>query len=167
MLIEIWKNGWNNKISQADLKFFQHFPKSDRPIRNMVKQIVSLLLFELEDLFFLDNEIVNDYIIEAEKEIKLTLDTVDKFERIMNREARRTLYKDVKSELQKVRTYSEILKELISSKEKRLKVNKLPSWREMNQNLNGKNFQSFIRRRSVTYTLEILDKLGIVSLDHK
>ncbi|KON27222.1 hypothetical protein AC481_05405 [miscellaneous Crenarchaeota group archaeon SMTZ-80] len=165
MLIEIWKNGWIKKISQADLQLFQHFPKSDRPIRNMVRQIVSLLLSELEGCFYPDDEIVNEYIIEAKNEVKLTWSIVDQIEKKLNQEAKRNLYKDIKSDMQRVRTYSKILKELISSKEKRLKVNKMPSWQEMIQNLNGKNFQSYIRRRSITYTVEILNKLGIINLD--
>jgi hypothetical protein len=131
----------------------------------MVKQIVSLLLSEFEDCFYPDDEVVNEYIIEAKNEIKLTWSIVDQIEEKLNQEAKRNLYKDIKSDMQRVRTYSKILKELISSKEKRLKVNKMPSWKEMIQNLNGKNFQSYVRRRSVTYTLEILNKLGIVNLD--
>ena len=131
----------------------------------MVRQIVSLLLSELEGGFYPDDEIVNEYIIEAKNEVKLTWSIVDQIEKKLNQEAKRNLYKDIKSDMQRVRTYSKILKELISSKENRLKVNKMPSWHEMIQNLDGKNFQSYIRRRSVTYTLEILNKLGIVNLD--
>jgi hypothetical protein len=165
MLIEIWKNGWIKKISQADLQFFQHFPKSDRPIRNMVRQIVSLLLSELEEYIYPDDEIVDEYIIEAKNEIELTWNLVDQIENKLDQEVKRNLYKDIKSDNLRVKIYSKILSELILTKEKRLIVNKMPSWKEMIQNLNGKNFQSFIRRRSITYTLEILNKLGIVNLD--
>lgn len=165
MLIEIWKNGWIEKISQADLQFFQHFPKSDRPIRNMVRQIISLMLSELEDCFYPDDEIIDEYIIEAKNEIELTWNIIDQIENKLDQEIKRNLYKDIKSDNLRVKIYSKILRELISSKEKRLKVNKMPSWKEMIQNLDGKNFQSFIRRRSITYTLEILNKLGIVNLD--
>ncbi len=165
MLIEIWKNGLVKKMSQADLKIFQHFPKSDRPIRNMIRQITSLLLNELEKYTDFDESIVDQYIFEAKKEIEYTESTINQIEKLLSRDVKRTLFKDVDSDIKRVEIYSKILGELISSKENRLKILKMPPWKGMIQNLKGKNFQSFIRRRSVTYTLETLDKLGIVNLD--
>ena len=166
MLVEIWKKGWVDKIAEADLHIFQHFPRSDDLIEDMVSQIVNLLLFELEGDIELNKEFADEYLEEAYREIELSEAIVDQSKIAISRDVKRTLYKDAEGDKLRVKAYSEILREIIShKKESPIKIFKMPPWKEVIKTLDGKNFQSFIRRRSAIYTLEILNKLEIVSAD--
>jgi hypothetical protein len=131
----------------------------------MVKQIVILLRSELEGHIDLDEKIVDEYVEEAYKEIEFTETMFKEVEAVISRDVKRTFYKGIKGDEEKVKIYSQILTDFLSSKHKHIKKKvKTPPWEEVIQTLEGKNFQSFIRRRSVTYTLELLNKEGIVSL---
>ncbi len=165
MLMDIWKKGWGKKIAEADLHIFQHFPKSDELIEDVIGQISKLLLFELEDFIDFKKEIADEYLEEAYKEIEQTEAIFDQSEAIIRRDVKRNFFRDIEGDKLRAKGYSEILKRIISRKKSASRAAvKMPPWEEVIRSLEGKRFQSFIRRRSAIYTTELLNETGIVSL---
>ncbi|HID17024.1 TPA: hypothetical protein EYP26_01870 [Candidatus Bathyarchaeota archaeon] len=112
---------------------------------------------------------VNEYLREAYKEVNKTQDLFEKAEIKVevSHKVRRAFYKDVEGDKKRVENYAKILKETAASLSKgEVKpINKLPPWRELTKTLSGQNFQNLLRKRAVAYTLNLLSKRGIISLD--
>ena len=167
-LIQIWRKGLLDRISQVDLHFFQHFPQSDKSVREMVKQIIELLTYELRDIIDLKEEIVDAYANEAMKEIKNSHDIYEKAEIRLatEQEVKRDFFKDIDGDKRRVAAYAECFKNAIgdSEKGKEIGYEALPSWNQIERSQEGLKFRAFIKRRGITSTLEILKKQGLISL---
>ena len=169
MLVEIWRRGEVDKLVEVDLNLFQHFPRDEGSVIKMIKEINNLLFYELKDRIELDEGMVNEYLREAYKEVNKTQDLFEKAEIKVevSHKVRRAFYKDVEGDKKRVENYAKILKETAASLSKgEVKpINKLPPWRELTKTLSGQNFQNLLRKRAVAYTLNLLSKRGIISLD--
>ncbi|MEM4649720.1 MAG: hypothetical protein QXP78_03530, partial [Candidatus Bathyarchaeia archaeon] len=167
ILIELWKKRLLDKIIEVDLNLFQHFPRSDEAMNEMVKEITQLLLYELKNYEINKEEIVNEYLQEAYKTIEASQCLYDKAEvkTEVNHKVKRTFYKDVEGDKKRVVQYAKVLnKELTTSNNVVKSVKKMPSWMELTKTLEGQKFQSFLRRKAVAYTLELLSKNGVVKI---
>ncbi|MBS7658278.1 MAG: hypothetical protein QXL69_02740 [Candidatus Bathyarchaeia archaeon] len=167
ILIELWKKRLLDKIIEVDLNLFQHFPRSDEAMNEMVKEITQLLLYELKNYEINKEEIVNEYLQEAYKTIEASQGLYDKAEvkTEVNHKVKRTFYKDVEGDKKRVVQYAKVLnKELTTSNNVVKSVKKMPSWMELTKTLEGQKFQSFLRRKAVAYTLELLSKNGVVKI---
>ncbi len=168
MLLEIWKRKMFSKVTQADLHLYQHFPRDDKSVTNMVVQIVTLLLSELSSLTKIDEKIVDSYLQEAYRELERTYTFYDKIEVKMDvsQKVRRTFYKDMKRDEKRIKEYAQILGNLIKTKRALQKdLIKLPPWTNLVNTLEGRNFQNYLRRRTSTYTFQLLNKQGLTSYD--
>ncbi len=168
MLLEIWKKGLIDKVAEADLRLFQHFPRSERLVVDMVEQIINLLAIDLRDHIELTDETIEEYLKEAHQDIESTQALFDEADvrAEIDHTVRRTFYKDIERDKRRVETYAKLLRDTISGKESEIRtISKMPPWIEVINKLEGRNFQNFIRRRPVMYTFELLDKQGIVEKD--
>jgi len=168
ILIEIWKKKMLNKVLEADLHLYQHFPRNDRLIGDMVAQIIDLLVRELDGLIELEESIADEYSREAYKEIERTQRLYEEVEvkREVAQNVRRSFYKDEEGDRIRVENYVQILRNTLKSggmPKKRVK--KMPPWEKLVRTFDGKNFQNRLRRRAVNYTFQILGKQGIISYD--
>jgi len=163
ILIQIWERGFAERISQVDLGLFQHFPQSDNSIREMVKQIIQLLIAELGHRVNFDQKLVDDYVSEALKEVASTQEMYEKAEiRVkIEHEVKRDFYKDVEGDKRKVHAYAEELK---SASMRKTSVQRLPSWSSIAKDEKGSKILSFIRRRGTVSTIELLSKQGLAVL---
>lgn len=167
MLVEIWKKGLTDKIAEADLHLFQHFPQSDNLVVNMVEQIINLLAWELKDYMTLTEEIVDEYLQEAYKEIERTQALFGKIEvrTEVDHTVRRTFYKDIEGDKRRVEAYAKIIRNITSNEGTFTRsLYKMPPWQEIVSRVEGKNFQNFLQRRAVIYTLQLLDKEEIIEI---
>jgi hypothetical protein len=168
ILIELWKRNMIDKIFEIDLNLFQHFPRSEDSIMSMVKEIIHLLFYELETNT-LDEKIIKEYLQEAYKTIEASQSLYDKAEikTEIAHKVKRTFYKDVKEDKERIHRYAEILnKEFYAFKSKTYTktLKKMPTWMELTKTLEGQKFQNFLRRRAITYTLELLSKNEMVKI---
>ena len=168
ILIQMWKRGLVSRIEQVDLRLFQHFPQSDRSIYQMVRQIADLVVCELKDQVSFDQKLVDDYLSEAMKDIALAQEMYEKAEvRVeIEHEVKRDFFKDAEGDKKKVLAYSEELRNAIldSGQPKKSSAQRLPSWDSVRRDEKGAILPSFIRRRGITSTVELLSKEGLVSL---
>lgn len=167
MLVEIWKKGLTDKIAEADLHLFQHFPQPDNLVVNMVEQIINLLAWELKDYMTLTEDIIDEYLHEAHKEIERTQALFEKVEvrTEVDHTVRRTFYKDIEGDKRRVEAYAKMIRNIISGEGSLTRsLHKMPPWQEIETRVEGKNFQNFLQRRSIIYTLQLLDKEGIVEI---
>jgi len=168
ILIELWKRNMIDKIFEVDLNLFQHFPRSEDSIMSMVKEIIHLLFYEL-GTNILDEKIIKEYLQEAYKTIEASQSLYDKAEikTEIAHKVKRTFYKDVKEDKERIHRYAEILnKEFYAFKSKTYigTLKKMPAWMELTKTLEGQKFRNFLRRRATTYTLELLSKSGMVKI---
>jgi hypothetical protein len=166
ILIELWKRSLLDKIVEVDLKLFQHFPRSEESIREMVKEVIQLLLYELKD-YKINKEIIKEYLQEAYKTIEDSQSLYDEAEvkTEVNHKVKRTFYKDIEGDKERVSRYAEILNKELTILNSGVKpVKKLPSWMDLNKTLEGQKFQGFLRRKAAAYTLELLSKNGVIRI---
>ena len=167
ILIELWKKNMIDKIVEVDLNLFQHFPRNEDSIMNTVGEITHLLLYEFRNNG-INEEIVEEYLQEAYKTIEASQNLYDKAEvkTEVTHKIKRTFYKDIEGDKKRVHCYAEILREKLSAlKTVGLKpLIKMPSWTELIKTSNGQKLQNFLRRRAVTYTLELLSKNDMVKI---
>ncbi|MEM2842338.1 MAG: hypothetical protein QXZ53_00450 [Candidatus Bathyarchaeia archaeon] len=167
ILIELWKRKMLDKIVEVDLSLFQHFPRSEEAMREMVKEITSLILYEFKDYKINKEEIVKEYLQEAYKIIEASQSLYDKAEvkTEVNHKVKRTFYKDIKGDKERVSQYSEILRKELTMLNHGVKpVKKTSPWINLTKTLEGQKFQNFLRRKAVAYTLELLSKNGVVKI---
>ena len=168
ILIQMWKRGLVRRIEQVDLRLFQHFPQSDRSIYQMVRQISDLVVSELKDQVSFDQKLVDDYLSEAMKDIALAQEMYEKAEvRVeIEHEVKRDFFKDTEGDKKKVLAYAEELRNAIvdSGQPKKSSAQRLPSWDSVRRDEKGAKLPSFIRRRGITSTVELLSKEDLVSL---
>lgn len=168
ILIQMWKRGLVSRIEQVDLRLFQHFPQSDKSIYQMVRQIADLLVSELKDQVSFDQKLVDDYLSEATKDIALAQEMYEKAEvRVeIEHEVKRDFFKDTEGDRKKVLAYAEELRNVIvdSGQPKKSSAQRLPSWESIRRDEKGAKLPSFMRRRAVTSTVELLSKEGLVGL---
>jgi len=170
ILIELWKRNMIDKIFEVDLNLFQHFPRDEDSILDMIEEIVNLLFHEFkDDVNMLNEKIVDEYLQEAYKTIEVSQSLYDKAEvkTEIAHKVKRTFYRNINEDKERVKRYAEILNKKLY--EFKLKTNikplrKMPCWMELIKTLEGQKFQNFLRRRAVTYTLELLSKNGIVKI---
>ncbi|MGC8961814.1 MAG: hypothetical protein ACP5K1_05155 [Candidatus Bathyarchaeia archaeon] len=167
MLIDLWKRRLIDKIVEADLHLFQHFPQPDEVILKMVEGIVNLLTWELRDHLASISELDREYLQEAYREIKRTQTL---FERIeirseVDQTVRRIFHRDVEGDKRRVEAYAEMLRRILLAGAPHAQILcKMPPWQEITGRIEGKNFQNFLQRRSVIYTLQLLSREGIVKI---
>jgi hypothetical protein len=132
----------------------------------MVSQIIDLLLREMRDYIEFNDKLVNDYVKEAYREIELTQALFDKveFRSEMDQRVKRSFYQDVEGDRKRVDKYAKIFKDAISGSDYRKEIKySMPPWKEVNNTLEGKQFEHFLQRISVIYTCELLEKQGILA----
>lgn len=168
ILIELWKRKMLEKIVEVDLNLFQHFPRSEDSMKEMVKEITQLLLYELKECKIDVNkeEVVKEYLQEAYKIIELSQSLYDKAEvkAEVNQKVRRAFYKDTEGDKERVSQYAEVLKKEMAKSNAIVKPVKMPSWRDLIKTLEGQKLQNFLKRKAIIYTLELLDKSGIIKI---
>jgi len=167
ILIQMWKKGLVDRIAQVDLGLFQHFPQSDKAIHQMVRQIIQLVTAELAEHVNFNQELVDEYLSEAMKEIASSHSMYEKAEvRVrMQHEVKRDFYKDLEGDRNKVLAYAEELRNAVSSSTSLQKpVQRLPSWDRIGKDEQGAKLISFIRRRGIASTVELLSKQNLVSV---
>jgi hypothetical protein len=169
ILIGMWKKGMAKRIAQVDLRLFQHFPQNDTSIHRMVRQIADLVVSELKDQVDFGKELVDDYLSEAMKDLALAQEMYEKAEvRVeVEHEVKRDFFKDPEGDRGRIQAYAEQLRNAIAEPNSRRtpSVSKLPSWDSIGRDGIGIRLQSFVRRRSVMSTVELLSKQGLVSFD--
>jgi hypothetical protein len=167
ILIEMWRRGMTNRIGQVDLHLFQHFPQSDSSIHGMVKQIADLVVSELRDQAEFNQELVDDYLSEALKDVALDQEMYQRAEvRVeVEHEVKRDFFKDPEADRKKVFSYAEELRRAIrdSSRQQRAPAPRLPSWVTIRKDERGTTLVSFLRRRAVVSTFDLLSRQGLVS----
>ncbi len=166
MLIEIWRKKALNKVTEADLQLYQHFPRNDNLVTDMATQIVRLFLHELRGLIKLDEKVVNEYLKEAYREIEQTQSLYEEVEVIISQDVRRTFYKDIEGDRRRVKKYAKVLRNALKSKGyMKEKIQKMPPWGKLVGTFKGKKFQNYLRRRAVNYTYHVLSDQRIVTYD--
>ncbi|MEM3072844.1 MAG: hypothetical protein QW172_05255 [Candidatus Bathyarchaeia archaeon] len=168
LLIDIWKKKMLDKVSEADLHIYQHFPRSDVVITDMAAQVIKLILSELNGSAKIDERIVDEYLSEAYKELERTYELFDRLEVKLevSQSVRRTFYRDVDKDRMRIKSYEQTLRNMLKSRNSlRKAVLKLPPWKEVTASLEGRNFQNYLRRRAVTYTFQLLSKQRLTSYD--
>ncbi|MEM2963937.1 MAG: hypothetical protein QXE22_00585 [Candidatus Bathyarchaeia archaeon] len=168
LLIDIWKKKMLDKVSEADLHIYQHFPRSDAVITDMAAQVIKLILSELNGSAKIDERIVDEYLSEAYKELERTYELFDRLEVKLevSQSVRRTFYRDVDKDRMRIKSYEQTLRNMLKSRNSlRKAVLKLPPWKEVTASLEGRNFQNYLRRRAVTYTFQLLSKQRLTSYD--
>jgi hypothetical protein len=168
ILTQLWKRSLVERIAQVDLGLFQHFPQTDKAIHQMVKQITQLIVTELKDRVNFDEKLVDEYVLEAIKDVKSTQAMYEKAEiRLkIEHEVKRDFYKDEEGDKNKVLAYAEELRTATVDPKLSQKtlVQRLPSWSAVARDERGTKLVSFIRRRATTSTVELLSKQGLVTL---
>src|SRR3990170_3840905 len=166
ILIQLWKAGLSERIAQVDLGLFQHFPQSDKAILQMVKQIIGLMMRELKDQVNFDQQLIDDYVAEAMKEVATTQQMYERAEVqvAIEHEARRDFFKDAEGDRQKVLVYADELRKLAHASNNVPETKSLPSWKTILNHERGEQLLSFMRKRGTISTVELLSKEGLVSL---
>jgi hypothetical protein len=167
ILIDMWKRGIARRIEQVDLHLYQHFPQSDSSILGMVKQIADLVVSELKDRVEFNQELVDDYLSEAMKDVALAQEMYQRAEvRVeVEHEVKRDFFRDPEADRKKIFSYAEELRHTISDsgRQQRSPAPRLPSWESIRKDERGTKLVSFLRRRAVVSTVELLSKQGLVS----
>ena len=105
---------------------------------------------------------------EATKDIALAQEMYEKAEvRVeIEHEVKRDFFKDTEGDRKKVLAYAEELRNVIvdSGQPKKSAAQRLPSWESIRRDEKGAKLPSFMRRRAVTSTVELLSKEGLVCL---
>jgi len=168
ILIQMWKRGLAPRIGQVDLHLFQHFPQSDRSINHMVRQIAELVVSELRDQVSLSQDLVDDYLSEAMKDLSITSQMFEKAEvRVeIEHEVKRDFFKDTEGDKKKILDYAEELRQAIvdSQRLQKTPAEPLPSWESIKRDDRGARLLSFLRRRGTASTIELLSRQGLVSI---
>ncbi len=168
MLIDIWKKKMLSKVAETDLHLYQHFPRRDILVTDMVAQIINTVLRELKGLIKLDERIADEYLEEAYKEVKRAEALFDRVEVKVevSHSVKRSFFKDFESDRMKIENYAQILKNSLKSETLFKKDTvKLPPWETLVTTFSGKSFQNYLRRRAVTHTFQLLSKQGLTSYD--